>query len=103
MRKEKGVDIKIILEQKVERNGDIKNFLNGSGVAVRYYPYNKRGINHIKLIIIDGLIAVVGGANLGLHSPVNHDIAVTIKGPAVKILETVFHDDWDYSKIGGKK
>jgi phosphatidylserine/phosphatidylglycerophosphate/cardiolipin synthase-like enzyme len=50
-------------------------------------------IDHVKLLIVDGVEAIVGGINWGTHSRVNHDFDVLAVGPVVDNLERVFRQD----------
>jgi len=60
--------------------------------------------NHRKLVIIDGLIAWTGGANIGDEytggdedlSPW-HDTMVRVAGPAVPTMQVSFFEDWIWS------
>jgi hypothetical protein len=52
-----------------------------------------RMIDHVKLLVVDGRVAVVGGINWGAGSAANHDFDVEVRGPAVANLERVFARD----------
>jgi phosphatidylserine/phosphatidylglycerophosphate/cardiolipin synthase-like enzyme len=67
--------------------------LEQGGVNVVAFPLERLTIDHVKLLIVDGLRAVVGGINWGTHSPLNHDFDVLAAGPVVDNLERVFRQD----------
>lgn len=95
----KGVDVKIILDRKAKGNSVIKKYLSTNRINVVYYPtYEKYEINHTKLIIADKKV-VIGGANLGINSPNNHDIAILVEGPAVSEFDRIFYEDWQKSTV----
>ncbi|MFP4498569.1 MAG: phospholipase D-like domain-containing protein [Vulcanimicrobiota bacterium] len=83
--------------------------LKKNGVEVNIYPVKEAGdpqakygqINHVKMMIIDGDEAIIGGMNWGGHSPLNHDFDVKVEGPAVDQMEWLFRKDW--IKSGGDK
>ena len=50
-------------------------------------------IDHVKLLVVDGVIAVVGGINWGVNAPANHDYDALIRGPAAHNLARVFARD----------
>ena len=81
--------------------------LKEAGVEVHFYPIQEPSgknkfaqINHVKMMIVDGDEAIIGGMNWGSHSPVNHDVDVKIQGPIVDKMEYVFNKD--YAVSGGK-
>jgi cardiolipin synthase A/B len=81
--------------------------LEKGGVEVLWYPVREKDeknkfsqINHVKMLIVDGEEAVIGGMNWGSHSPANHDVDVHIEGPIVDKMEALFNKD--YEKSGGK-
>jgi phosphatidylserine/phosphatidylglycerophosphate/cardiolipin synthase-like enzyme len=63
------------------------------GVRVVAFPVERLTIDHVKLLIVDGVRAIVGGINWGTHSPLNHDFDVLATGPGVDNLERVFKKD----------
>ncbi|MEO8897487.1 MAG: phosphatidylserine/phosphatidylglycerophosphate/cardiolipin synthase family protein [Candidatus Dormibacter sp.] len=67
--------------------------LRANAVNVVDYPIRARMIDHVKLLIVDGQVAVVGGINWGAGSAANHDFDVEVRGPAVANLERVFMRD----------
>jgi cardiolipin synthase A/B len=67
--------------------------LRANTVDVIDYPIRARMIDHVKLLIVDGTVAVVGGINWGAGSAANHDFDVEVRGPVVANLERVFARD----------
>jgi len=67
--------------------------LEQGGVRVVAFPVERLTIDHVKLLIVDGERAIVGGINWGTHSPQNHDFDVLVTGPIVANLERVFRQD----------
>jgi phosphatidylserine/phosphatidylglycerophosphate/cardiolipin synthase-like enzyme len=67
--------------------------LEQGGVRVVAFPVERLTIDHVKLLIVDGQRAIVGGINWGTHSPKNHDFDVLATGPVVANLERVFKQD----------
>ena len=67
--------------------------LEQGGVRVVAFPLDRLTIDHVKLLIVDGARAIVGGINWGIHSPLNHDVDVLAAGPVVDNLERVFRQD----------
>lgn len=59
--------------------------------------------NHRKVVVIDGVVAYVGGMNLaerylkGIHGGVWRDTHIRIEGPAVTELQTTFLADWQFA------
>lgn len=98
--KKKGLSVKVILDNHYDKEfGERHNdrtiqHLRNNGVEVVTYPDFSK-ISHVKLLIVDGQFAVIGGMNWGNHSTVNHDAAVMIEGPDVRnIYNQVFKTDW---------
>ena len=50
-------------------------------------------IDHVKLLVVDAAVAVVGGINWGVNSPANHDYDAELRGPVVHNLDRVFDRD----------
>lgn len=67
--------------------------LRTGGVNVVDYPVRKEMIDHVKLLVVDAQVAVVGGINWGVNSPANHDYDAELRGPAVHNLDRVFSRD----------
>lgn len=67
--------------------------LRAHGIDVVDYPIRSEMIDHVKLLVVDSTVAVVGGINWGVNSPANHDYDAEVRGPAVANLERVFVRD----------
>jgi phosphatidylserine/phosphatidylglycerophosphate/cardiolipin synthase-like enzyme len=89
--------------------GEAIEKLRKNGVEVLLYPVKEAGspeakfgqIDHVKMMIVDGDKAIIGGMNWGQHSPNNRDVDVMVEGPAVDKMEWLFRKDWLDS--GGKQ
>lgn len=76
----------------------IQKYLTDAGVEILKYPIHKAGaIDHVKLLIVDGKQAIIGGMNWDQHSPKNMDADVLVEGPAVSHLEQVMDEDWQFA------
>lgn len=100
----RGVKVQVLVdpvneEWEAEKKEAVEQ-LKKNGVDVKVYPTSGRQINHIKMLIVDGNQAVIGGMNWGSHSPMNHDFDVKVEGPAVDNMEWIFREDW--IKSGGE-
>jgi phosphatidylserine/phosphatidylglycerophosphate/cardiolipin synthase-like enzyme len=67
--------------------------LRAQGVDVVDYPIRSEMIDHVKLLVVDARVAVVGGINWGTSSPANHDYDAEVAGPVVANLDRVFLRD----------
>src|SRR5205823_1295518 len=84
-----------------ERKVAIEKLRQG-GVDVLIYPAKEAGdpqakygqLDHVKMLLVDGKRAIIGGMNWGEHSPNNHDYDVKVEGPAVEKMEWLFREDW---------
>jgi phosphatidylserine/phosphatidylglycerophosphate/cardiolipin synthase-like enzyme len=90
---DRGVTITAIKDPSERSSRPIWAELEQGGVRVVAFPVERLTIDHVKLLIVDGLEAIVGGINWGTHSRVNHDFDVLAVGPVVDNLERVFHQD----------
>ncbi len=113
---ERDVKVQVVLDPVNEEldweqeKQECADYLIENGVDVKWYPVKKGGeeggnkfdqINHVKMLILDGDKAIIGGMNWGSHSPLNHDVDVMVEGPAVDRMEALFGKD--YLKSGGRK
>jgi phosphatidylserine/phosphatidylglycerophosphate/cardiolipin synthase-like enzyme len=71
----------------------VATMLRTAGVDVVDYPVRKQMIDHVKLLVVDAEVAVVGGINWGVNSPANHDYDAEVRGPVVRNLDRVFERD----------
>jgi len=67
--------------------------LRTASVDVVDYPVRKEMIDHVKLLVVDAAVAVVGGINWGAGSAANHDYDAEVRGPVVRNLDRVFDRD----------
>jgi len=67
--------------------------LRTAGIDVVDYPVRKEMIDHVKLLVVDAAVAVVGGINWGAGSSANHDYDADVRGPVVRNLDRVFDRD----------
>ena len=89
----RGVDVTVIDDPSEVSSAATAQRLRGDGITVVDYPVRKLMIDHVKLLVVDGSVAVVGGINWGTASPANHDYDAMILGPAVHNLDRVFERD----------
>ena len=89
----RGVAVTVIDDPSVDVTRATATRLRAAGVDVLDYPVRQGMIDHVKLLVVDGRVAVVGGINWGAASARNHDVDAEITGPAASNLERVFLDD----------
>ena len=89
----RGVLVTVIVDPSVETTRATAARLRASGLDVVDYPVRKQMIDHVKLLVVDGSVAVVGGINWGTASDRNHDVDARIAGPAAVNLDRVFKAD----------
>ncbi|MBI5224877.1 hypothetical protein HY989_03325 [Candidatus Micrarchaeota archaeon] len=94
--KRRGVDVKIILEPKVDRNLNTATFLASKGIAVRWAS-PKFNNSHAKTAIIDGKIVLIGSLNWSRNAMErNREIGVILESQKIADeLEKVFESDWE--------
>ena len=90
---DRGVAVTAIKDPSERSSRSIWAELEQGGVRVVAFPLERLSIDHVKLLIVDGAVAIVGGINWGTHSRVNHDFDVLAVGPVVDNLERVFRQD----------
>ena len=91
--RDRGVTVTAIKDPSERSSRTIWAQLEQGGVKVVAFPLERLTIDHVKLLIVDGVRAIVGGINRGTHSPKNHDFDVLAAGPVVDNLERVFMQD----------
>lgn len=89
----RGVAVTAILDPSVDVTRTTAAHLRAAGVDVLDYPVRTGMIDHVKLLVVDARVAVVGGINWGATSDLNHDLDAEVTGPAAANLERVFLDD----------
>jgi phosphatidylserine/phosphatidylglycerophosphate/cardiolipin synthase-like enzyme len=90
---DRGVAVTAIKDPSERSSTTVWAELEQGGVQVVAFPIERLTIDHVKLLIIDGVRAIVGGINWGTRSPLNHDFDVLATGPVVANLDRVFHQD----------
>ena len=91
--RDRGVTVTAIKDPSERSSRTIWAQLEQGGINVVAFPLERMTIDHVKLLIVDGTRAIVGGINWGTHSPKNHDFDVLAIGPVVDNLERVFKQD----------
>jgi phosphatidylserine/phosphatidylglycerophosphate/cardiolipin synthase-like enzyme len=97
----RGVRVRVITDPTVTASRSSASVLDSLGVPERVYPVDdgRRQIDHVKLLIVDG-VAAVGGMNWGKHSHHNHDYVLETRiSLDVERLVRIFDQDW--SLAGG--
>jgi phosphatidylserine/phosphatidylglycerophosphate/cardiolipin synthase-like enzyme len=89
----RGVAVTVIVDPSVAATRVTAQRLRAAGLDVLDYPVRKQMIDHAKLLVVDGSVAVVGGINWGATSDRNHDVDARISGPAATNLERIFDAD----------
>jgi len=98
--KQRGVDVKVILERREEKDRvSVSNLTAGrvlsrGGVEVVYD--SPATTTHTKLLIIDGALSIVGSTNWTYNAlEKNHEVSVLIRSSQVaRTLEDYFHKVW---------
>jgi phosphatidylserine/phosphatidylglycerophosphate/cardiolipin synthase-like enzyme len=90
---DRGVAVTVIDDPSEAATAATAIGLRAAGIDVLDYPIRARMIDHVKLLVVDATVAVVGGINWGAGSAANHDFDVEVRGPAVTNLARVFSRD----------
>jgi len=90
---DRGVTVTAIKDPSERSSRTIWAELEQGGIKVVAFPLERSTIDHVKLLIVDRVRAIVGGINWGTHSPKNRDVDVLATGPVVDNLERVFRQD----------
>ena len=90
---QRGVAVTVIDDPSEINSAATAIQLRSQGVDVVDYPVRRLMIDHVKLLVVDGTVAVVGGINWGVRSPANHDYDAELRGPVVANLDRVFMRD----------
>ena len=91
--KSRGVAVTVIDDPSELSSVATAALLRTAGIDVVDYPVRKMMIDHVKLLVVDAAVAVVGGINWGVNSPANHDYDAEVRGPVVHNLDRVFARD----------
>jgi cardiolipin synthase A/B len=89
----RGVAVTLIVDPSVAMTRLTASRLRAAGLDVIDYPVRKQMIDHVKLLVVDGRVAVVGGINWGATSDRNHDVDAALTGPAAHNLQRIFLAD----------
>lgn len=96
-------------------NQKMIKYLKENGIDVVPYPRQAQqgaALQHVKLMVVDGKKAILGGMNWGTHSAANHDACVAVETLPKKnssevdnIAEEIFNADWKFSwqRLGATK
>jgi cardiolipin synthase A/B len=90
---QRGVAVTVIDDPSELSSVATADRLRMHGVDIIDYPVRAEMIDHVKLLVVDSHVAVVGGINWGVNSPANHDYDAELRGPAVANLDRVFFRD----------
>lgn len=90
---QRGVAVTGIMDPSERTSQSTWALLGEAGVKLIAFPVEAQTIDHVKLLVVDGARAVVGGINWGRHSIENRDYDVLITGPAVNNLVRTFDQD----------
>jgi cardiolipin synthase len=89
----RGVAVTVIDDPSESATAATALTLRAGGIDVADYPIRARMIDHVKLLVVDATVAVVGGINWGAGSAGNHDFDIEVRGTAVGNLARVFSRD----------
>jgi cardiolipin synthase len=89
----RGVVVTVIHDPSESSSAATASRLRAHAIDVIDYPIRSQMIDHVKLLVVDAHVAVVGGINWGINSPANHDYDAEVRGPAVANLERIFSRD----------
>jgi cardiolipin synthase len=89
----RGVAVAVVADPTVSTNAKALDRLRAAGAEVRLFPTGAGQIDHVKLLVVDGLAAVFGGMNWGSRSYLNHDFDVAVTGTPVALLDWILAND----------
>lgn len=89
----RGARVTVILDAQAAGTAETFRRLRAAGIQALDYPAERRSIDHVKLLLVDRAVAIVGGINWGLASERHRDYAAEVKGPVVAHLARVFARD----------
>ena len=95
--KNRGVDVKIILEKRVTTPDNEKHYneLNDYGIDVRWASTSYQ-LTHAKFIIVDGKRVLVGSHNFSNAAMRrNREASVILSGSIVEEFKRIFNTDWE--------
>jgi len=93
--KNRGVDVKVILDRQSSQNKDTFDFLEKNGMYVKWAP-SKFNLLHSKFAIIDKKTVLVGSTNWSKNGmQKNREASVIIYSEDLaKEFENIFENDW---------
>lgn len=94
--RDRGADVRLILDPTVDVSRQTAAQLQAAGLAVRFYPVDERRhqIDHVKLLYTEEA-ALVAGMNWGERSDANHDYGLdTERAADLARLRSIFERDW---------
>jgi phosphatidylserine/phosphatidylglycerophosphate/cardiolipin synthase-like enzyme len=91
--RDRGVAVTAVKDPSERSSRTVWAELEQAGIRVLPFPIERLTIDHVKLLIVDGAKAIVGGINWGTASAQNHDFDLLATGPVVANLERVFLQD----------
>ena len=97
--RDRGVEVTAIEDPSESSSRTIWAELEQGGVRVVAFPIERLTIDHVKLLIVDGAEAIVGGINWGTRSSANRDFDVLATGPVVNNLDRIFRQDLALSGV----
>jgi phosphatidylserine/phosphatidylglycerophosphate/cardiolipin synthase-like enzyme len=89
----RGITVTGIMDPSERSSRAAWNELAQNGIRVVPFPIERRAIDHVKLLVVDGERGIMGGINWGRHSNENEDFDVLVSGPVAANLERVFEQD----------
>jgi phosphatidylserine/phosphatidylglycerophosphate/cardiolipin synthase-like enzyme len=89
----RGAQVTVILDAQAVGTAETLRRLRAAGIQALDYPAERRAIDHVKLLLVDRAVAIVGGINWGLASEQHRDYAAEVRGPVVAHLARVFARD----------
>jgi len=93
----RGVRVRVLMDPTVTQDAATAATLRAAGAAVWFFPDGQYQIDHIKLLVVDGVTAFFGGMNWGSRSYLNHDFELELHGPHAACLESIFAGDVAHS------
>ncbi len=92
--KDRGVKVRVILEQEIESNEDCFYNLILNDIEVKWAP-RKFSRTHSKFMIIDNKLVFVGSTNFSHHAVTSNREAAVLTSCSVKDFMFIFEQDWE--------
>src|ERR1700730_15652290 len=87
---QRGVAVTVIDDPSEINSAATAIQLRSQGVDVVDYPVRRLMMDPVKLLVVDGAVAVVGEITCGVRPPANHAYDAEVRGPVVANLDRVF-------------